>query len=174
MNRKSRVVLMMAVISLVMAIGLGLSFGPTTVQASHIKIFDMNDRNASKDFAGSGSGVSVVTGTNIDFRIEAHDLAPVDLYEVIVVIRKDGDSIAEQFAVITFEVISDLNGDLTFEKSNFNLEFLPAGKYRVDWILANPNATDTGRTNDGKALTARLGRDPLLSCAPATFVTVPE
>ena len=84
MNRKSRVVLMMAVISLVMAIGLGLSFGPTTVQASHIKIFDMNDRGASEDFAGSGSGVSVVTGTNIDFRIEAKDLAPVDLYEVIV------------------------------------------------------------------------------------------
>ena len=174
MNRKSRVVLLMAVVGLVMAIGLGLGFGSTTVQASHIKIFDMNDRAASEEFAGSGSGVSVVTGTNIDFRIEAEDLTPVDLYEVILNIRIDGDSMAEVFSVITFEVISDVNGDLTFEKSNFNLEFLPAGKYRVDFILANPNATDEGRGDIGKAISARIGRDPLLICAPATKVTVPE
>ena len=80
MIRKSRVVLMMAIVGLVMAIGLSWSFVAPTVQAEHISMFDMNDRNASKEIPGSGSGVAVVNGSNIDFMVVAKDLSPLGLY----------------------------------------------------------------------------------------------
>jgi len=173
MNRKSRVVLMMAIFGLVMAIGLSASFLTPTAQASHIKMFDMNDRGASKDYPYSGSGVSVVNGSNVDFMIQAKNLSPVDLYELRVMIRGKGPPLSEPIAMVIFDVITDQQGDLVFEKSNFNLEFLPPGDYRVDWMITHASLTDTGR-GPGEAVTAMTGRDPLLLCQPATTVTVPE
>jgi len=173
MNRKTRVVLMMAIVGLAMAIGLSSSFLAPTAQASHIKMFDMNDRGASKDYPFSGSGVSVVTGTNIDFRIEAHNLRGVDLYELRVMIRGKGPPLSEPIAMVIFDVITDQQGNLVFEKSNFNLEFLPPGDYRVDWMITHASLTDTGR-GLGANITAMTGRDPLLICQPATTVTVAE
>ena len=171
MNRKSRIVMMMAIVGLVMAIGLSSSFLAPTAQADHIKVFDMNDRNASKEYPFSGSGVSVVNGSNVDFMIQAQDLLALELYEVRVGIRKEGAPFSETFAMVAFEVITDAEGKLFFEKSNFNLEFLSPGNYRVDWMITNASLTDTGR-GLGANVTAMTGRDPLLLCQPATTVTV--
>ena len=172
MNRKSRVVLMMAIVGLVMAIGLSASFLAPTAQASHIKVFDMNDRSASKEYPYSGSGVSVVNGSNVDFMVQAKDLLPLELYDVRVGIRKEGAPLSEGFAMVTFEVITDAEGKLFFEKSNFNLEFLPPGDYRVDWMITNGGFTDPGRSKNGKMVSAKTGLDPLLTCQPGTTVTV--
>ncbi len=174
MNRKSRVVLMMAIAGLVMAIGLSASFLAPTAQADHIKMFDMNDRAASKDYPFSGSGVSVVNGSNIDFMIQAEKLSPVDLYELRVMIREKGPPLSEPIAMVIFDVITDAEGSLSFEKSNFNLEFLPPGDYRVDWMITHASLTDTGKGTTGEAVTKMTGRDPLLICRPATTVTVAE
>ncbi|MCH7605918.1 MAG: hypothetical protein IH962_02075 [Chloroflexi bacterium] len=171
---KRRVVLIMAIVALLMAIGSGPSFGPTPVQADHIKIFDMNDRNASKEYPFSGSGVSVVNGSNVDFKIVAEGLSAIDLYEVRVGIRKEGAPFSESFAMITFEAVSDAKGKLSFEKNNFNLEFLPAGDYRLDWMITHANFTDPGRTANGAMVSANTGLDPLLTCQPGTTVTVTE
>ena len=172
MNRKSKVVLMMAIVGLLMAIGLSASFLAPKAEASHIKMFDMNDRNASKEYPFSGSGVSVVNGSNIDFMVQAKDLSSLELYEVRVSIRPEGAPMSEAFAMVTFEVISDAEGKLFFEKSNFNLEFLPPGDYRVDWMITHASFTDPGRTSIGKMAHAKTGLDPILSCQPGTTVTV--
>ena len=174
MSKKLRVMLTIFIVGLVVATGLASTFVGPTAEASHIKIFDMNDRNASKEFAGSGTGVSVVTGTSIDFKIMAEGLKPVELWEVIVTIRDPDTTPAESFAQITFEAISDEKGELVFEKNDFDLKLLPPGEYRVDWILAHADFTEPGRTDTGKGISLQTGRDPLLSCQPATFVTVPE
>ena len=174
MNRKSRVVLIMAIVGLVMAIGLSSSFLAPTAQADHIKMFDMNDRNASKEYPYSGSGVSVVNGSNVDFMIQAEKLSPADLYELRVMIRGKGPPLSEPIAMVVFDVITDTQGKLSFEKSNFNMEFLPPGDYRVDWMITHASFTDTGRGATGENVTAMTGRDPLLLCQPATTVTVPE
>ena len=171
MIRKSRVVLMMAIVGLVMAIGLSASFLAPTAQASHIKMFDMNDRGASKDYPYSGSGVSVVNGSNVDFMIQAEGLLALELYELRVMIRVKGPPLSQPYAMVIFEVITDAEGKLSFEKSNFNMEFLPPGVYRVDWMITHASLTDTGR-GLGANVTAMTGRDPLLLCQPATTVTV--
>ena len=173
MNRKSKVVLMMAIVGLLMAIGLSASFLAPKAEASHIKMFDMNDRNASKDYPFSGSGVSVVNGSNVDFMIQAKNLSPVDLYELRVMIRGKGPPLSEPIAMVIFDVITDGQGKLSFEKRNFNLEFLPPGDYRVDWMITHASLTDTGR-GTVESITGITGRDPLLLCQPATTVTVPE
>jgi len=172
MNKKTRVVLMMAIVGLLMAIGLSVSFLAPTAQADHIKMFDMNDRNASKEYPFSGSGVSVVNGSNVDFMVEAKDLSPLELYNLRVSIRPEGAPLSEAFAMITFEVISDSEGKLSFEKSNFNLEFLPPGDYRVDWMITHASFTDPGRTSAGKMAHGKTGLDPILTCQPGTTVTV--
>ncbi len=174
MNRKSKVVLMMAIVGLLMAIGLSASFLAPTAQASHIKMFDMNDRNASKEYPYSGSGVSVVNGSNVDFMVQAKDLSALELYEVNVSIRPEGAPISEACVRVTFEVITDAEGNLFFEKSNFNLEFLPAGDYRVDWMITNASFTDTPQSKNGKMMHAMTGLDPILTCQPGTTVTVAE
>jgi len=174
MIRKSRVVLIMAIVGLAIAIGLSWGFVAPTVQADHISMFDMNDRNASKEIAGSGSGVAVVNGSNIDFMIVAKDLSALELYQVIVTVRKKGDPMTDSVVAITYEVITDAEGQLSFEKSNFNLDLLPPGEWRVDYAIADPKATDPGRTDAGKGFTAKMGLDPLLTCQPATILTVGE
>ncbi len=51
---------------------------------------------------------------------------------------------------------------------------VPPGEYRVDYAIADPMATDPGRTEAGKGFTAKMGLDPLLTCQPATILNVPE
>ena len=129
MNRKSRLLLIITIVALAMTISSGPGLGQTTVEASHIKIFDMNTRLASEEFPYSGSGVSVVNGTNIDFRVVAEGLEPLEIYSLDVTISKTAPT-ADGFATVSFEVVTDRKGELAFEKSNFNLELLPAGDYR--------------------------------------------
>ena len=173
MNRKSRVVLIMAIVGLLMAMGSGPGFGPTTVQADHIKIFDMNDRHASKDYSFSSSGVAVVKGNNIDFKIVAEGLSALDLYTLSVMLSIKGPPV-DGFAMINYEVVSDTEGKLSFEKDNFNLDLLPAGEYRVDWMITHATETDAGRTDTGKAIHGMTGLDPILTCQPAMKITVTD
>ena len=170
MRKKMMITLLAAIVALV--VGVQSSVVSPTVHADHISIFDMNDRNASAAWEGEGSGVSVVRGSNIDLRIEASNLTPLYVYEVGVSLRKDGDPVSGMFAHIVYPVASDQLGVLTFEKPNLNLEFLPPGNYRVDFEILDPERTEPGRTEAGKAFHAKWGRDLILSCQPATKIVI--
>ena len=100
MNKKSRFLLIITIVALAMAIPSGPGVGQTTVQASHIDIFDMNARHASTAFDYSGAGVMVVTGNNIDFRIVAEGLAPLEIFTLSVMISMEGPPI-DGFASLT-------------------------------------------------------------------------
>ena len=86
MNKKSRFLLIITVVALAMSIGVGPGFGPAPVEASHIDIFDMNARHASKAFDYSGAGVVVETGNNLDFKIVAEGLEPLEIYSLSVML----------------------------------------------------------------------------------------
>lgn len=173
MNKKSRFLLIITIVALAMAIGVGPGLGPTTVQASHIEIFDMNARHASKDYAYSGSGVMVVKGNNIEFKIMATGLEPLEIYSLSVMLSIEGPPI-DGFARFTYEVVTDTKGELSFEKDNFNLELLAPGDYRVDWMISHADMMDAGRTETGAAIQAMTGMDPLLTCQPAQHITISQ
>ena len=173
MNKKSRFLLIITIVALAMAIASGPGVGQTTVQASHIDIFDMNARHASKAFDYGGAGVMVVTGNNIDFRIVAEGLAPLEIFTLSVMISMEGPPI-DGFARFDYEVVTDRDGELSFEKNNFNLELLAPGDYRVDWMITHADMTDAGRTDTGAALQAMTGMDPILTCQPAQHITISE
>ena len=113
MNRKTRVVLMMAIVGLLMAIGLSASFLAPKAEASHIKMFDMNDRGASKDNPYSGSGVSVVNGSNVDFMIQVEGLAPVDIYELGQRVTSGSGASIDRAAELAVFLASDASGQMT-------------------------------------------------------------
>lgn len=75
------------------------------------------------------------------------------------------------FARFDYEVVTDRDGELSFEKSNFNLELLAPGDYRVDWMITHAEMTDAGRTDTGAALQAMTGMDP---GQPAQHITISE
>ena len=174
MNKKIRITLLLAFVGLAAVTGLLLSILPMpTAQADHINIFDMNDRYAADNNDDEGSGVAVVNGNSVAFRIEAQNLRPTDLYTVSVLIRVQGTDFADIFAMINYQVLTDADGKLVFEKDNLNLELLAPGDYRVDWMISHPDFTSEEQA-PGRAqeLRARTGRDPLLACQPGTTVTV--
>ena len=174
MTKKIRITLLLAIVGLAAVTGLLLSILPVpTAQADHINIFDMNDRFAADNNDDQGSGVAVVDGSSVSFRIEAENLRPIDLYDVSVLIRPQGTDFADIFAMINYQVKTDADGKLVFEKENFNLDLLAPGDYRLDWMISHPDFTSQGQA-EGRAqeLRARTGRDPLLTCQPGTTVTV--
>ena len=173
MNKKSRFLLIITIVALAMSIGVGPGSGPAPVEASHIDIFDMNARHASKAFDYSGAGVVVVTGNNLDFKIVAEGLEPLEIYSLSVMLSIEGPPI-DGFARFSFEVVTDRTGELSFEKDNFNLDLLAAGDYRVDWMITQAGMTDAGRTGTGAGLTAMTGVDPLLTCQPAVMVKISQ
>ena len=103
MNKKSRLLSIITIVALAMAIATGPGLGQSNVHASHIDIFDMNTRIASEDFPYSGSGVSVVTGNNIDFRVVAEGLEPMEIYSLDVKISKTSP-VTDGFATISFAI----------------------------------------------------------------------
>ena len=161
-------------VSLVVVTGLLLSIWPApTAQADHIKIFDMNDRFAANNNDDEGSGVVVVDGNSVSFRIEAKNLKANEIYDVSVLIRVAGADVADQFAMINYQVPTDADGKLAFEKDDFNLDLLAPGDYRLDWMISHPDFTSKGQAEGtAQEIRARTGRDPLLTCQPGTTVTI--
>jgi len=169
-----KIVLNLMFVSLVAITGLLLSIFPMpTAEADHINIFDMNDRLAANNNLHEGSGVAVVDGNSVSFRIEAENLMPLELYDVSVLIRVADAEIADIFAMINYQVPTDADGKLAFEKDDFNLDLLAPGDYRLDWMISHPDFTSTGQAEgNATALRERSGRDPLLACQPATTITI--
>ena len=174
MNKKIRITLLPALVGLAVVTGLLLSILPMpTAQADHINIFVMNDRYAANNNDDEGSGVAVVDGNSISFRIEAQNLMPIELYELTVNIRVDDTEPADIFAMITYLVPTDGEGKLVYEKDNFNLDLLAPGDYHVDWMITHPDFTSAEQApGNGQKLRARMGRDPLLACKPALTMTI--
>ena len=176
MTKKIRITLLLAIVGLAVVTGLLLSILPMpTARADHINIFDMNDRLAANNCNDEGSGVSVVDGNSVSFRIEAENLRANELYDLSVLIRVDGAAVADVFAMNNYQVPTDADGKLEFEKENFNLELLAPGDYRLDWMISHPDFTSEGQAPGvAQELRARSGRDPLLACQPATTLTISE
>ena len=155
MSKKIRITLTLAFIGLAAVTGLLLSFWPApTAQADHINIFDMNDRFAANNNDDGGSGVAVVNGNSVSFRIEAENLRANEIYDVSVLIRVSGAEIADIFAMINYQVATDGDGKLAFEKENFNLDLLAPGDYRLDWMISHPDFTSS-QQDEGNARALR-------------------
>ena len=138
--------------------------------------FVMHDRFAFETPTGaSGSGEVEVDDGSVEIQVEAEGLLPNHPYELkvtIQVVTNGPPGAPSGFGfnpdnIHTFPATSDDDGEIEFEE---DLVLAP-GKWRLDFFVTHTDHPVAG-VGSFPGLTAALGRDPLLSCAPAAIVTI--
>ncbi len=177
-NHRRIVIGLVAVIALLLSITVGLAKG------SQKQEYEMRNDFAT-EMGASGSGKLSVHKDSIRVEVKAEGLDPKHQYELKLTIGPcppvamgagdcDPPFLSGASVVTCGPKTSSRSGKLRIKCTIDLLDFLAPATYRVDIFLTHIFPTVDGLAGTGADLTGVLDRDPLLRCAPATIVMVPE